>query len=518
MIRLFLFIMVMAFPMLCHAQSFKVKEFTMSLADLSASTHQRTDAEGQPCGLVKVQTKIIGVEFGDNVIGKVENKTNEYWVYLPKGTKDFVIYRPDYLPMNIQLADYGLNSIDAKTTYQLVLKEVNLNSEKCGVTLHVRPRDAEVKIDESTLKVNSSGDYKVLLPKGEHICRINANGYKSDMRMVTTGKGVQDINVELESLMADVNIVSQTGTAEIFVNGESKGIGGWKGKMLPGEYVIEARQQGCVPQTNNVSLAEKEQRTIAIPKLTPVTGTLEVKSFPEGCKVYLDGNEQNQTPCVLQDIVYGNHLLVIKLDSCGLLRHKEFNFQIEDDKRKTIKCELVTNNVWNNHVKATNWFKKGCSYHYDILKWYNPEKFKAKEWYDKIIEIIDSLDAGFFTKNMVIPELREKYQREEEPYIVGLEINNIPGLKMIEYYNDEYIALDQSEGLYMDPNPDKAVVIAKKMGENIKCEHAINIALHYAEGKHQNHQKALSWFNKAKQMEGAENEYEAFLLEYCATM
>ena len=40
------------------AQGLKVGDFRVSISDLSASTHLRKDANGQPCGLVKVQTKV----------------------------------------------------------------------------------------------------------------------------------------------------------------------------------------------------------------------------------------------------------------------------------------------------------------------------------------------------------------------------------------------------------------------------------------------------------------------------
>lgn len=498
--RVICVLIIMAFSHLCHAQSFKIKEFKANISDLSASTQQRTDTEGQPCGLIKVQTKVAGVEFGGNVIGNVENKINEYWVYLPKGTKEVVVMRPDYLPLTVHLAEYGIEAIESKTTYTMVLKEVNLNPEKCGVTIHVKPREAQVKIDDVVLKQNSSGDHKILLPKGEHLCRIDAPGYRSDIKTITTGKGVQDINVELESLMANISIISQTSGAEIFVDGESLGIGGWKGKMVPGKHVVEARQKGYVTTTNNLTLAEKEERTITIPKLAPIVGTLEVKSIPEGCKVYLDGEEKSPTPCVLNGVVYGNHRLIIKLDSCGLLREKNLDIQIDDEGRKDVQCDVVTNSEWKNHVNATNWFKKGCSHDYVILGGYNEDINKAKEWYDKIINIIDSLDVSFFTRNMTIPELQE-IEDSFGPRAT-ITIDNIPGEKMMEYYSSTHYYGDGSNQQEMKPDIDKAIAIANKVDDN---QSAISVAILYAEKGDK--EKATLWLNKAKNKEGINKIY-----------
>lgn len=378
------------------AQGFKVSSLKTNLSDLSASTQQRTDAEGLACGLIKVQTKVVGVEFGGNVVGNVENKTNEYWVYLPKGAKELLIMRPDYLPLFVNLAEHGVDAIDSKTTYTMVLKEVNLNPEKCGVTIHVKPREAQVKIDDMDLKQHPSGDYKVLLPKGEHLVRIDAPGHKPDFQMITTSKGVQDINVELESLMADVNIISQTGTAEIFVDEKSMGVGGWKGKMIPGKHVVEVRQEGYVTVTNQVTIAEKEQKTITISKLSPVVGTLNIKTTPNACTVYLDGEEVEKSPCTIKDVVYGSHQLLIKLDSCGLQRQKEYDIHITDDRAQTVTCELATEKEMKTYATALEWFIKGFQSNYSILRSWPAEE--TKDCYDCIMNMINQLDKSFFAQ------------------------------------------------------------------------------------------------------------------------
>lgn len=362
------------------AQGLKVKSFTTNTMDLSASTQQRTDANGRPCGLVKVLTKVSGMEFGENVVGLVENKTNEYWVYLPEGTTEFVIIRPDYLPMTVRLEEFGIKSIETKTTYSMVLKETNLNPEKCALSFHVKPREAEVIIDNVVLKNNPSGDYKVLLPKGEHLCNFRALGYRSDMKIIKTGKVSQDINVELESLMADVNILSKTSTAQILVNGESVGVGGWKGKVLPGAYVIEVQQEGYVTYKNNITLAEKERRTITIPELARIKGTLNIQTTPEGCTVLFDGTKVGTSPCVIKDVVFGNHTLKIELDAYGLHREKDYQIRIEKNEEQKITCELATNADREKHQQALEWFKNGM--------------------YNNIIENIDGLDQSFFTQRV----------------------------------------------------------------------------------------------------------------------
>ena len=69
------------------AQEMSVKSFEERSKDLSASTYSRKDLNGTPCALIKVQLASSGAQFEGNVIGNVEYKTSEYWVYMPEGSK-----------------------------------------------------------------------------------------------------------------------------------------------------------------------------------------------------------------------------------------------------------------------------------------------------------------------------------------------------------------------------------------------------------------------------------------------
>ena len=55
--------------------------------DLTARTIPCKDMNGLECALVKVLVVGEGVKFSGNIIGNVEYKGNEYWVYMPDGSK-----------------------------------------------------------------------------------------------------------------------------------------------------------------------------------------------------------------------------------------------------------------------------------------------------------------------------------------------------------------------------------------------------------------------------------------------
>lgn len=114
-------IVFLLYSIVSLAQELIVKSFQENAKDLSASTNQRLDNNDDPCALVKVHIASAGVQFEPNVIGDVAFKVNEYWVYLPAGTKHLKIKHPNYLTMDVVFADYGIKSLEKKMTYDLIV-------------------------------------------------------------------------------------------------------------------------------------------------------------------------------------------------------------------------------------------------------------------------------------------------------------------------------------------------------------------------------------------------------------
>ena len=98
------------FALTVHGQDLKVRTMSVNANDLSASTYERKDLNGQACALVKVQLAAYGAKFEGNVIGDVAYKTGEYWVYMTEGSRELRIKHPNYLPLHITFSDYGVNT------------------------------------------------------------------------------------------------------------------------------------------------------------------------------------------------------------------------------------------------------------------------------------------------------------------------------------------------------------------------------------------------------------------------
>ena len=69
------------------AQELTVKSFKLAGSDLTAQTQPRKDLNNRNCALIKVGVGLQGVLFEGSIMGNVENKTGEYWVYMPQGNR-----------------------------------------------------------------------------------------------------------------------------------------------------------------------------------------------------------------------------------------------------------------------------------------------------------------------------------------------------------------------------------------------------------------------------------------------
>ena len=309
--RYFATIILMLFSCLTFSQGFKIREFKQNVNDGSAF-HAPLDAYGRPCGLIKVRSDNTDLQFSGDIIGGVENKMNEYWVYMTTGSKSLTILHPNYLPMQVNFVDFQISGLDSKATYILTLSEAKLNKDKSKLVIIVKPETATLFVDDVFVKnISGNGYYQLNLPKGDHICRIGQNGYRSVVQSVTTGKGAQSMSVELESVMADLELMCKTETAVIYIDGEKKGNGSWKGSVFPGDHTIEARSENFDTYYQTFSIAEKECKTLLIPELKRSKGRIKVSTIPANMPIIVDGMEVGLSPCTI-DVESGKHFVSCK--------------------------------------------------------------------------------------------------------------------------------------------------------------------------------------------------------------
>jgi hypothetical protein len=331
-----------------YAQGFKVKDFKQNLSDGSAF-HAPVDAEGHPCGLIKVRTDNADLHFKGDIVGNVENKMNEYWVYVPQGCQILNISHPNCMPFVVNFSDYGID-ISSKATYILTIEETKFKKEKTEITIIVKPEDADLYIDDVFIdNLSGNGFYQMYLPKGEHVCRSSKSGYSPNVQAFQTGKSPQNISMELESLMAELEVKCKTATAELYIDGELKGNGVWKGEVFAGEHIIEARQQNFNTQKQSINLSEKESRILSIPELKRTMGKLKIETLPNKVPVSFDGEDIGLSPCEIE-CESGSHYLSIDAYGCNPYR-KDIIMESDSHQEMTVELEYIQDDWYTNLYK-----------------------------------------------------------------------------------------------------------------------------------------------------------------------
>ena len=193
-----------------QAQKLTVEKMEVAPMDLSASTQPRNDLNGNPCALVKVLFPTVGVTFEGNVLGDVEFKAGEYWVYMSEGSYMLNVKHPNFYPLMVNFRDYGIKGVEGKTTYNMTvvmpqLVNVNLDDGNRFLVMTVQPADgATVYVDGQQRELHS-GSLSVLLPSGQHTYRVEKAGYAPQSGTFTIAGEKVTLPIRLESTKATLN-------------------------------------------------------------------------------------------------------------------------------------------------------------------------------------------------------------------------------------------------------------------------------------------------------------------------
>lgn len=143
--------------------------------DLSASMQPRFDSNNKYCALIKIVLTDENATFEGNIVGEIDFKTNEYWVYVSPGTKLLKVKIPGYFPRLISFADYGITSLNSKSTYELLLLGKNNKFSTPQIQkfiINYTPTDATIIIDGFKCDGNN-GKFTSILPVGTHLFSIS---------------------------------------------------------------------------------------------------------------------------------------------------------------------------------------------------------------------------------------------------------------------------------------------------------------------------------------------------------
>ena len=173
------------------------------------------------------------------------------------------------------------------------------------------------------------------LGSGQHEVRILHPMYQAYQQMVTTKDNeTYTLKVNLNANFANVTLKVDA-DAEIWVNGEKKGIRSWTGNLEAGSYIVECRMKDCKPTRVEKDItADMNGQTLTLPVPQPLTGMLVLNSTPAMAEIYIDGERKGETPMRINKLNVGKHSLRLVKEGYKPL-NKSFN--IEDG--KTLELE-----------------------------------------------------------------------------------------------------------------------------------------------------------------------------------
>ena len=328
------------------AQKLTVESFKLASSDLTAQTQPRKDLNDRNCALIKVGLGLQGAQFEGSIMGNVENKTGEYWVYMPQGNRMLKVKHANYAPVMVTFADYGVEKVESNRTYELTITALGnvvgpVDAGGNFYALTVSPKDAKVSIDGVLQSSSSDGAYSAMLPYGSHTYKVEAGGYISKSGSFTiSSNDMTPINVSLVSAMASVSVTCPTPAVSLYVDKKSVGVAPWTGSLKEGMHLIEAKKDGYRSQQRTINLSQQQKLDVAFAELVAVQGNLSVNYKPFGADVYVDDKKVGQSPRVFNGLYVGSHKVEIKRDG---YRTDSKTVNILDGQTATLSGVLTTN-------------------------------------------------------------------------------------------------------------------------------------------------------------------------------
>ena len=266
----------------CKSQNMIVKSVAVLPTDKTAMQYPCIDNNGDTCALLKIKTdNLEGIEFSNpNQYIKVHYLNGVYSVYVPTLTRKLDFMHKDFMPVQINMADYGYRKLRSGRTYLITLEAHRISELKSSVLIKVEPKNSRIIIDEQNYEANSNGTIELPIASGKHHYTITADNYSSQNGNFTIGTSeAKTLTIKLRPVMHEVLVSSNVGNARVFVdNIDYGGVG--KLQIPQGKHTIRVQADGYIDNekdvsissyTRNLSFVLKENKNITHIHATPVT-------------------------------------------------------------------------------------------------------------------------------------------------------------------------------------------------------------------------------------------------------
>lgn len=302
-------------------------EINVSRNNVYFSVVIQDSASLQQFVVFQVQPSDATVELDGSVLSVADGVASKMMRF---GTYSYKVYAPGYYT---EEGTVTVNSLDNRS-------EVNVKLRSAFGWLEIADNPtitgADVYVDndyfgKAPLKTNE-------LSSGSHKLKIVKPMYAPYEQYVTLYDGkTLTISPVLDADFAEVTLRTMS-SAEIWVNGEYKGIGTWSGQLPSGSYRFESRLKGYRTSVLSSDIKASAQRQlIDIPAPEAVYGKLVIESTPGMATVEIAGVGTKQTPVIISQMLVGTHEVRIRKEG-----YKDYvaNVTITEGQTTTLNATL----------------------------------------------------------------------------------------------------------------------------------------------------------------------------------
>jgi hypothetical protein len=184
---------------------------------------------------------------------------------------------------------HTLNSDITVTDQDSQVVELVLQPLPGRLSISSQPNGATVLLDSEPVGETPLLDFPV--EAGEHSVEIQASRYLPQQQALTVvGREIQQqLELVLEPAWAEISIDSDPGGAAILVAGENMGTTPAVVEILQGEQQLHLSKVGFAPWQTILDVVPSVPQQLAIVKLQPASGVMQLSSVPSGANVTVDG-------------------------------------------------------------------------------------------------------------------------------------------------------------------------------------------------------------------------------------
>lgn len=325
--KLVFLVFAILLPQIAEAQKIQVESFIEKSLDLTASTHSRLDNNGIPCALIKVQLARKDAGFEGNVVGSVEYKISEYYVYMASGSKRMTVKLEGYLPLEINFADYGITHLESKRTYTLVItgiltKEPQEKRMRTGwIILDSYPQGASAYINGDFVGTTPLNNYKQ--PYGSYSYRLDKPNYHSVTGTIELNSNRFEKTEKLLPAFGTINVTSSVSGASVLLDGKATDMYTpcTLDEIPSGQHTITVQLDKYAPKQTSITV-EDSKTTMVNAALDARFASIIVRSL-NGASIYIDDVFQGTSSSTIE-LMEGYYDIEVRLD-----HHKTVSKQIQ---------------------------------------------------------------------------------------------------------------------------------------------------------------------------------------------